>query len=72
MPDVPDLLPTHRHLNLRAIAEHQLRQAGVTMLEHVGGCTCCARDEAGQRIYRSYRRGDRNSQQHAGIYISPT
>lgn len=69
MPDVPDLLPMHRHLNLRAIAEHQLRQAGVTAIEHVGGCTCCARDERGQRIFRSYRRGDRNSQQHAGLYI---
>ncbi|QGZ42500.1 YfiH family protein [Pseudoduganella flava] len=64
-----ELLPRHRHLNLRAVAEHQLRQAGVTDIDHVGGCTCCARDEQGTRIFRSYRRGDRNSQQHAGLYI---
>jgi YfiH family protein len=65
-----DVLPTHRHLDLRAVAEHQLRAAGVTQIEHVGGCTCCARDAQGERIFRSYRRGDRNSQQHAGLYIT--
>ncbi|WP_338760657.1 polyphenol oxidase family protein [Massilia sp. METH4] len=63
------LLPRHRHLDLRAVAEHQLREAGVTALEHVGGCTCCARDAGGNFMFRSYRRGDRNSQQHAGIFI---
>jgi YfiH family protein len=64
------VLPTHRHLDLRAVAGHQLRQAGVTQIEHVGGCTCCGRDAQGERIFRSYRRGDRNSQQHAGLYIT--
>ncbi|MGW8391970.1 polyphenol oxidase family protein [Pseudoduganella sp. HUAS MS19] len=64
------VLPTHRHLDLRAIAEHQLRTAGVEEIEHVGGCTCCARDTAGEPIYRSYRRGDRGSQMHSGLYIT--
>jgi polyphenol oxidase len=64
------VLPTHRHLDLRAIAEHQLRSAGVEEIEHVGGCTCCARDAAGEPIYRSYRRGDRGSQMHSGLYIT--
>ncbi|MBB3219347.1 polyphenol oxidase family protein [Pseudoduganella umbonata] len=64
-----ELLPRHRHLNLRVIADSQLRQAGVTEIEHVGGCTCCARDGAGTLLFRSYRRGDRNSQQHAGLFI---
>ena len=70
--DMPSgaVLPTPRHLDLRAVAEHQLRAAGVTRIEHVGGCTCCARDAQGERIFRSYRRGDRNSQQHAGLYIT--
>lgn len=70
-PDIAanDLLPQPRHLDLRAVAVHQLRAAGVTAIEHVGGCTCCARDADGARIFRSYRRGDRNSQQHAGLYI---
>lgn len=68
---VNELLPQPRHLNLRAVAEHQLREAGVKAIDHVGGCTCCARDEHGERIFRSYRRGDRNSQQHAGLYIQP-
>jgi YfiH family protein len=63
------LLPRHRHLDLRAVAGHQLRQAGVAAIDHVGGCTCCARDADGGRMFRSYRRGDRNSQQHAGLFI---
>ncbi len=72
-PDIaPDiLLPRRRHLNLRAIAAYQLRDAGIAAIEHVGGCTCCARDEYGAFLYRSYRRGDRNSQQHAGLCILP-
>jgi len=64
------VLPTHRHLDLRSVAEHQLRAAGVEAIEHVGGCTCCARDAAGEPIYRSYRRGDRGSQMHSGLYIT--
>jgi polyphenol oxidase len=64
-----ELLPRHRHLDLRAVAGHQLREAGVTAIEHVGGCTCCARTADGGLAFRSYRRGDRNSQQHAGLYI---
>jgi YfiH family protein len=64
------VLPAHRHLDLRAIAEHQLRQSGVRRIEHVGGCTCCARGGDGELVFRSYRRGDRNSQQHAGLYIA--
>jgi len=64
------LLPTYRHLDLRAVAEYQLRAAGVKEIEHVGGCTCCARDAAGENIYRSYRRGDRGSQMHSGLYIT--
>ena len=63
-------VPTFRHLDLRAIAELQLRAAGVEQIEHVGGCTCCARDAAGEPIYRSYRRGDRGSQMHSGLYIT--
>ncbi|WP_082565703.1 polyphenol oxidase family protein [Duganella sp. Root1480D1] len=71
-PELPRkvVLPAYRHLDLRAIAEHQLRAAGVEEIEHVGGCTCCARDAAGQPIYRSYRRGDRGSQMHSGLYIT--
>ena len=64
------LVPRHRHLDLRAIADHQLRAAGVTAIDHVGGCTCCTRDATGGFAFRSYRRGDRNSQQHAGLYIA--
>lgn len=67
-----ELLPEPRHLNLRALAAHQLSEAGVKAIDHVGGCTCCARDEHGVPIFRSYRRGDRNSQQHAGLCIQPS
>lgn len=64
-------VPAYRHLNLRAIAEQQLGAAGVTDIEHVGGCTCCLRDAGGAPVYRSYRRGDRGSQMHSGLYITP-
>jgi YfiH family protein len=63
------ILPTHRHLDLRAIAQHELEQVGLVSFEHVGGCTCCARRADGTLTFRSYRRGDRNSQQHAGLII---
>lgn len=67
----PAAVPAFRHLDLRAITEQQLRAAGVEEIDHVGGCTCCARDAAGEPIYRSYRRGDRGSQMHSGLYITP-
>lgn len=67
----PAAVPRFRHLDLRAIAELQLRAAGVHEIEHVGGCTCCRRDAAGNPFYRSYRRGDRGSQMHSGLYIIP-
>lgn len=63
------LVPTHRHLDLRAVAQYELERAGLTRFEHVGGCTCCARGVDGELAFRSYRRGDRNSQQHAGVVI---
>ena len=66
----PAAVPAYRQLDLRAIAEQQLRAAGVEEIEHVGGCTCCARDAAGNPVYRSYRRGDRGSQMHSGLYIT--
>jgi len=64
------VLPSYRHLDLRPVAEHQLRQACVTEIDHVGGCTCCGRAANSELIFRSYRRGDRNSQQHAGLFIT--
>lgn len=66
----PAAIPAYRHLDLRAVAEMQLRSAGVEEIEHVGGCTCCSRNTAGEYLYRSYRRGDRGSQMHSGLYIT--
>ncbi len=63
------VVPTHRHLDLRALACHQLGQGGVAAIDDVGGCTCCTRGSDGGFVYRSYRRGDRNSQQHAGLVM---
>ena len=63
------ILPIHRHLDLRAIAQYEVEQAGLGQFEHVGGCTCCGRGADGALAFRSYRRGDRNSQQHAGLII---
>ncbi|WP_025475205.1 polyphenol oxidase family protein, partial [Yersinia pestis] len=33
--------PRFRHLNLAAIAEHQLRNAGIQQIDRVGSCTIC-------------------------------
>ncbi|GGY88881.1 polyphenol oxidase family protein [Pseudoduganella plicata] len=63
------IVPTYRHLDLRALAQRQLEEGGVAAIEHVGGCTHCARADDGSFLFRSYRRGDRNSQQHAGLFI---
>jgi YfiH family protein len=65
------IVPRTRHLDLRALAEYQLRAGGVTSIDHVGGCTCCTRDAAGRHVFLSYRRGDRNANQHAGLIIEP-
>jgi polyphenol oxidase len=65
------IVPTRRHLDLRALAQRQLEEGGVTAIDHVGGCTYCARATDGSYLFRSYRRGDRNSQQHAGLFIHP-
>ena len=70
-PELPvaTVLPAPRRLDLRALTAHELACAGVADIEHVGGCTCCGRDASGALRYRSYRRGDRNSQQHAGVVL---
>ena len=68
---VQSMFPQPRHLDLRAVATWQLREAGIEAIDQAGGCTCCARDEHGALRFRSYRRGDRNSQQHAGLCILP-
>ncbi len=66
------ITPRYRRLNLAAIAEHQLRGAGIQQVELIGGCTICTtvqdKDDASkvQFKYTSYRR---TSQQQA---IDPT
>ncbi|WP_181259378.1 polyphenol oxidase family protein [Pseudoduganella armeniaca] len=66
------VVPAYRHLDMRAVAALQLAAAGIGAIDHVGGCTCCARAADDTYLFRSYRRGDRNSQQHAGILITST
>ncbi|MDA5474570.1 peptidoglycan editing factor PgeF [Yersinia kristensenii] len=64
--------PRFRHLNLAAIAEHQLRRAGIHQVDRVGSCTICTTaphdgDDAQYHFkYTSFRR---TSQQQA---IDPT
>ncbi|WP_174847442.1 peptidoglycan editing factor PgeF [Yersinia artesiana] len=54
--------PRFRHLNLAAIAEHQLRGAGIHQVDRVGSCTICTtipddEDNAQPRFkYTSFRR----------------
>ncbi|CNB05264.1 peptidoglycan editing factor PgeF [Yersinia similis] len=70
--------PRFRHLNLAAIAEHQLRNAGIQQIDRVGSCTICTtytictttQQSEGEHLpqfkYTSFRR---TSQQQA---IDPT
>ncbi|MGE4799185.1 peptidoglycan editing factor PgeF [Yersinia hibernica] len=54
--------PRFRHLNLAAIAEHQLRGAGIHQIDRVGSCTICTkaahdgRDGKPHFKYTSFRR----------------
>lgn len=61
--------PEPRHLDLGAITEARLRALGVGAVERLPYCTLSARGEDGEFLFRSYRRGDRQSQQHAGLMI---
>jgi YfiH family protein len=72
-PELPPELvcPKPRHLDLGAIVEARLRALGVGEVERLACCTMTARDEHGAYLFRSYRRGDRQSQQHAGLVILP-
>lgn len=64
--------PRFRHLNLAAIAEHQLRSAGIQHIDRVGRCTICTTmpgvegNNSPKFKYTSFRR---TSQQQA---IDPT
>ncbi|WP_145592296.1 peptidoglycan editing factor PgeF [Yersinia bercovieri] len=64
--------PRFRHLNLAAIAEHQLRGAGIHQVDRVGGCTICTTvpDESdANKHHFKYTSFRRTSQQQA---IDPT
>jgi YfiH family protein len=67
----PQVLPAHRHLDLPRIAGHALQAAGVDEVEVLRHCTRCSFNADGTGSFRSYRRGDRGSQQHAGLMIVP-
>lgn len=59
--------PSERFLDLAAVAEFVLLEAGVGEVERLDLCTRCAVHTDGDVRFRSYRRGDRGSQQHSGL-----
>ncbi|MFW5402361.1 peptidoglycan editing factor PgeF [Yersinia sp. 1252 StPb PI] len=63
--------PRFRHLNLAAIAEHQLRSAGIHQVDHVGSCTICTtiQHDDNNKSHFKYTSFRRTSQQQA---IDPT
>lgn len=66
------ITPRFRHLNLAAIAEHQLRGAGIHQVDRVGGCTICTTvpdEEDTSQHHFKYASFRRTSQQQA---IDPT
>lgn len=58
--------PSHRHLNLAAIAQAKLNQLGFASVDHAGGCTICSTvtDVCGHEGYK-YTSFRRNSHQRA-------
>lgn len=66
--DLPPALmsPSHRHLNLAAIAQAKLEQLGFASVDHAGGCTICSTltDATGHASYK-YTSFRRNSHQRA-------
>jgi copper oxidase (laccase) domain-containing protein len=55
---------------LAVIAEAELNRLGFGGVENLQLCTACEHDVEGERRFRSYRKGDRGAQQHAGLLIS--
>jgi len=78
--------PSHRHLDLAAIAEAKIKQAGFHALDRAGSCTICTKhtDEPFKSLYTSYRRnslrraidpthrGVSGRNQQSGIVILPS
>ncbi|MBC3811800.1 peptidoglycan editing factor PgeF [Undibacterium aquatile] len=65
------ITPSYRHLDLNAIAVIELQKAGLQHIDKGHSCTLCSSHTDGKFLYRSYRRGDRNSHQHSGLVILP-
>lgn len=61
------ITPRFRHLNLAAIAEDQLRSAGISLIDRVGSCTICTTTatEAGTQAQFKYTSFRRTCQQQA-------
>lgn len=60
-------LPRPRYLDLRALNEMQLRETGVSSVEHFSGCTFCSKDTRGNPLYRSFRREKASVRQYSII-----
>ncbi|MFZ6761021.1 peptidoglycan editing factor PgeF [Undibacterium sp. Ji50W] len=69
--DANTLRPTHRHISLNALAKRALQQTGIQDIDHATPCTMCSKTAEDKHVFRSYRRGDRNSHQHSGLVILP-
>ena len=52
---VERIVPKHRHLDLAALQEAELKLAGIGAVEIIRACTRCARDSQGQPLLHSYR-----------------
>ena len=69
--DASAINPRYRHVDLNVLARRALQQIGITEIDHAVPCTMCSKTQEGKHVYRSYRRGDRNSFQHSGLVILP-
>lgn len=72
-PEIDERLirPAYRHINLNVLARRALLESGITQIDDETPCTMCSQTPEGRHVFRSYRRGDRNSHQHSGLVILP-
>ena len=59
--------PSERRLDLIAVLNHELTKRGVELESLDPRCTHCTVTESGERVFLSYRRGDRLSRQYSII-----
>ena len=62
--------PAFRRLDLASIVNWELQRLGIGTTQGIANCTYCNRNDDLTYRFRSYRRGDRGSNQNSGLMIT--